>query len=362
MSDFIVAAIPIPPGETLKEYLVNWNISQKELAMRLNLSHKHVNEIIKGKAPITIETAIKLEKVLGLPASFWLGLESTYQEAQARESLSEVTEKEIEILKSVDYAELARNKWVEKTNITARKIENLHSYFGVVSLESIPQLIPVAFRVSNSFTPSGFALAAWLRQGEVLAQEIKTEGYSKSRVKTLIKEIRILTTKPQEEYLDQLAKKCAKYGIALVIVPHLKKTYVSGAVTWVNSNRIILQLSTRGTYSDIFWFSLFHELGHIYHEHNKNKTIIYDPHKESTIEKEADDFASRNLIPEVKYQKFISNGVFSEDKIKVFANDIKIHPGIVVGRLAYDKLIKHGQFNDLREKILCRDNEESLLA
>lgn len=351
MGEYIVAAIPVPPGETLREYLDNWNMSQKNLAVRLELSPKHVNEIIQGKAPITTETAIKLETVLGLPASFWLGLETIYQEAKAHASISEVLDREKKILKSFNYAELARHGLVEKTRVVYEKLKNLRNFFGVVNLESIPKLIPVAFRVSNNFDPSSLALAAWLQQGEILAREIKTESYSKSGIKTLIKELRALTTLPQEEYLDLLEKKCAKNGIALVIVPHLSKTYANGAIKWVNSDKVILQLSTRGGYSDIFWFTLFHELGHIYYGHNKKEVLIDSLHKSLAIEKEADEFASENLIPKAKYQEFKKRTVFSSDGIIAFANDIKIHPGIVVGRLAHDKLITHNQFNDLREKI-----------
>ena len=72
------------PGETLAETLDALGISQTELAKRMDCPIKTINEIIQGKAAITTETALQLEQVLRLPASFWLKREQQYREALAR--------------------------------------------------------------------------------------------------------------------------------------------------------------------------------------------------------------------------------------------------------------------------------------
>src|SRR5437870_13592790 len=84
----------IPPGETLRERLAQLNLSQAELAMRANLSTKHVNQIIQGVAPITFETAIILERVTGLPAAFWNRREADYREGLLRAKRPELTAKD----------------------------------------------------------------------------------------------------------------------------------------------------------------------------------------------------------------------------------------------------------------------------
>jgi HTH-type transcriptional regulator/antitoxin HigA len=348
--------IPVPPGETLKEYLTNWDMTQKELSERLGISPKHINEIIKGKAPITTETALKLESVLGLPASFWLGLESTYQEAIARAEETKCMEKEVEIVKSINYSQLVKLNWLKGTKIMKEKVKYLRSFFKVANLTLIPTTMPVAFRVSSTFEPTYFALATWLRRGEILASEVETENFSKRKFNQLLKEIRTFTVKTQEEYLPLLEEKLADCGIALVLVPHINKTHAQGAINRKHSNKIILQLSNRGVYADIFWFSLFHELGHIYYGHNKNETLIENLDKSSKIEREADTFASEILIPSEKYKQLTKEPTITSDLIISFAKEEEIDPGIVVGRLCHDNLIHYSHFSDLRKKMLSIQN------
>ncbi|MBI9032417.1 HigA family addiction module antidote protein [bacterium] len=344
--------LPVPPGETLKEYLFNWDMTQKELSERLGISPKHINEIIKGKVPITTETALKLESVLGLPASFWIGLESTYQEARARTEEAKSMEKEIEIVKSINFPQLVKLNWVKATKIIEEKVKYLRSFFQVANLTLIPTTMPVAFRVSTTFEPTSYALATWLRRGEILASEIETKSFSKRKFNQLLKEIRTLTVKPQEEYIPLLEKKLADCGIALVLVPHINKTHAQGAINRKDSNKIILQLSNRGSYADIFWFSLFHELGHIYYGHNKNEILIDDLDSNSEFEQEANTFASERLIPFEKYNNLIKQPTITRELILSFAKEEKIHPGVVVGRLCHDNVIHFSNFNDLRQKIL----------
>lgn len=64
----------VSPGEILAEYLEAYGMTQTELADRTGLTKKTINEIIRGKSPITPETALKLERSLGRPAHFWNNL------------------------------------------------------------------------------------------------------------------------------------------------------------------------------------------------------------------------------------------------------------------------------------------------
>ncbi len=348
--------IPVPPGETLKEYLINWDMTQKDLSERLGISPKHINEIIKGKAPITTETALKLESVLGLPASFWIGLESIYQEATARKKEAQSMEKEIEIVKSINYPQLVKLNWLKATKIMEEKVNYLRSFFQVANLTLISTTMPVAFRVSTTFEPESYALATWLRRGEILASDIQTEKFSKRKFNQLLKDIRTLTIKNPEEYIPLLEEKLSSCGIALVLVPHINKTHAQGAINRKDPNKIILQLSNRGIYADIFWFSLFHELGHIYYGHNKNVTLIEHLNTNSSFEEEADTFASENLIPPEKYNNLIKQASITRELILSFAKEEKIHPGVLVGRLSHDKIINYSNFNDLRQKLFQLQN------
>jgi addiction module HigA family antidote len=67
---------PTHPGEMLlEEFLRPLGISQSTLAIRLGVSYPRLNEIIRGKRSVTPDTALRLARVLGMPADFWLGLQ-----------------------------------------------------------------------------------------------------------------------------------------------------------------------------------------------------------------------------------------------------------------------------------------------
>ena len=74
-----------PPGEILLEKLEEIGMAQADLADRTGRTRKSVNEIIKGKAPISPEIALQLEIVLAIPARFWANADGQYREFLARE-------------------------------------------------------------------------------------------------------------------------------------------------------------------------------------------------------------------------------------------------------------------------------------
>ena len=128
-----IPQIPIPPGETLQETLDELGMTQVELAGRLARPIKTVNEIVKGKSSISPETALQLEKVLGIPAHFWNNLEATYQGLLARQQ-EEINLKKLEkIAKEYPYSEMVRVGWIEDTKDSIKQIKNLLFYFGVIN-------------------------------------------------------------------------------------------------------------------------------------------------------------------------------------------------------------------------------------
>jgi len=87
----------VPPGWVLEEHLESRGHSTAELARRCGRPAKLISEIIAGKAPVDPTTALQLERVLGLEASIWLGIEARYDgmiEGGTRPGLSVVKEVE----------------------------------------------------------------------------------------------------------------------------------------------------------------------------------------------------------------------------------------------------------------------------
>lgn len=346
------AVIAVHPGETLKEFLKNLDMTQTQLSERTGITQKHINEIINGKADISHSTSMKLEYALGMPASFWNNLQSNYDETIARIDAESSAEEELSIAKEIPYNEMQKYGFIDRAKDIYDKVDKLRSYFGVASLSFIPTTISGAFRKSDNTKTSAYALAAWIRRGEIEASNIEVETFNEKTLKSMIPEFRKLTNESPEYFIPKLKELCSSCGICLVLSPHLNKTYVQGVTKWINKDKVLLQLSFRQRYIDIFWFSFFHELGHIILKHGKKETYIqYDkPQKDNPIEIQADEFASNTLIPLKEFNEFINNNNFSENDILEFSNKIGILPGIVVGRLQHDGVISYKYHNKLKPK------------
>lgn len=285
-------------------------MSQVDLSRRLGLAKKTVNEIIRGKAPITPETALALESVFGTPARFWISLEADYQETKARLGRQESIEIECDLAKQFPYASLVRLGAVPAARRPQDKVLNLRAFFGVASLTYVPTVLPAAFRKEERDSTSSYALASWLRIGELLADRLEVVPLDENKVRSLVSTIRDLALNPEARELpSKLKDLCASCGIALVFVPHLPKTYVNGATKWITPDKVLIQLSLRRQYADIVWFNLLHELGHVL-LHGKKNVYVAEPYdadqiERDRLEREADAFASEQLIPMAAYKRYL---------------------------------------------------------
>ena len=338
--------LAIPPGEYLLEVTEELDMPQADLARRMGRPIQAISEIIKGHKAITPETALQLEEVVGVPAHIWTGLESDYQLAKARDEFTRQVEAESETVSRFPYPEMAKMGLVKATRNRIEKVKELRRFFGVAALNNLAEVrsFAPAFRQTNKGTVSHEALAAWLRAGEQAARRIETQPYDAKRLKALLPELRVLTKEPPERFEPQIKAKLAECGVALVLLPHLPKTFTQGATFWPSKEKAVLMMTLRGSWADIFWFSLFHELGHIL-LHDKRHVFLEDGDtdpKWQQQEEEADRFAQQTLIPSEAYQKFVNETLhFTEATVKAFADSIGICPGIVTGRLQHDKKLPH---------------------
>lgn len=337
--------VAVPPGATLLETLKSMGLTQTEFARRVGRPIKTINEIVKGKAAITPETAVQFERVLRIPARFWLNLEQNYQETKARLKL---LQQETGYLRSFPYAEMAKWGWIPRATKPTKKVDNLLRFFNVASLKSVLVVQPTVYRKSKGRNCSAEALASWLRQGEILAEDIDVQPFNRRTLKRYLPEFRRMTRLVPEQFQDALVQQCASSGIALVFVPHLQHTYVNGAARWLSPQKALIQLSLRYKYNDVFWFTFFHELGHILLHGNKECFIDVDDGDPSEKEREADRFAADTLMPPDAYSALLEKGFPTKQNIQDLARSIHVSPAVVVGRLQHDKVIGHDRLNDLR--------------
>jgi len=342
MSNFI-APIAIHPGESLFEVLESKGMSQTELANRIGLHKKTINEIIKGKKPISPNTALKLSIVFGTSEKFWNNLQKNYDETVARLELEKELEKgKLIIPKYTVYPQLVKFGLVKKATTAKGKAENLLHYFSVASFDSLSKIYAIeniAFRNSNKREMSAENLKAWLRFGEIEASKIETQELNLEKLKSSLPKIKELNLLSPEEYSIRLVEMLSECGIALVFLPYFKNTYVNGATRWISPNKVSILVTPKSKREDILWFTLFHEIGHVLkHSKKANYISFWDEEnldeKYLSIEREADRFASDILIPPKYWSIFINNSRFSYSEIRQFAKESKVKPGIVAGRLS----------------------------
>jgi len=143
--------------------------------------------------------------------------------------------------------------------------------------------------------------------------------------------------------------------VAVVFVPELPRTRVSGATRWLTPTKALIQLSFRYKTADHLWFSFYHEAAHILlHQKRPIYLDLLEGPRETVgpEEKDADAFARHKLIPPDALRRFVSaHAFFSRAAIRGFAQAVDIAPGIVVGRLQHDGLLPHSHCNDLKRKI-----------
>jgi addiction module HigA family antidote len=347
----------VPPGETLLETIEALGMTQAELAGRTGRPKKTINEIIKGKAAITPETALQFERVLGVPTSFWNNLERNYQETMARLAEQERLQKQVQWLKEIPVTALTNLGWIRLFKNKVQQLQEVLNFFGVASPERWRKKwlgAKVSFRESPVFKSHPGALASWLRRAELIAQKTHCKSFEATKFKKTLSRIRFLTAQPPEVFQKELIRLCAEAGVAVVFVPELPRARVSGA-TWWMANKAVIQLSLRYKRDDQLWFSFFHEAGHIL-LHGKKDVFIEDDNKNDK-EQEADNFAAEILVPQKELQQFLHSSNPSKAAIKRFASELSIAPGIVVGRLQHDGHLPHSHCNDLKRRLKWKKSQ-----
>ena len=335
-----------PPGDTLRETIEHTGMTQVELAERTGLDKKTINLIVQGKAPVTQETALAFEKVFGLPARFWMALETQYAEQQARSLQRRTQPKCVAWARRFPYAQMCKWSWVPPTQSDEEKCQHLLSFFGVAAPENFDSIygeLSLNYRKSPKVKQKAELLAAWLRAGEMEA--LKTQTGSEFDEPLFLKNldgIRKLTTMEEpNEIVAKIKALCADAGVIFVMVPELPGLGISGVMRWLNK-RPLIQQCLRFRTNDQFWFTFFHEARHVLQKCKKEIFVEGEglEAERADCERDANDFAGEFLIPSAQYGTFrkMKAEPTSQD-IRAFALSIGVHPAIVAGRLQRDNVL-----------------------
>ena len=335
--------ILIHPWMSLRDILESEEMTQKDLCLRTEISEKHISNIIKAKANITPETALKLEKVFGISSDYWNNLQKAYDEDLARleekKLIENTLKQEKEIISNIEvYNDLSSLWFVENTRKKDERLSSLYSFFWVSSLKNILdiyRLNSLVFKKSDTLNLNRYNLACWLRAWELKIKDNEIIDYSKKKLEEVLRELNSMT-KEDEVDINKIKDLLASAWIHFSYIHWFKNV----PVYWITRKykwKPFIQISDRGKRTDTFWFALFHELAHVQlHLSSKYDIFINVDDREEDIETQANNWASWYLIESNKYENFLKSPNITAENLINFANEQWVWAHIVAWRLAFD--------------------------
>ena len=343
----------IHPGETIADVLQDRGITQTELAIRTGVTPAYISNVIAGKKDISANFALALEYALDVPKSFWLNLQANYDsellELNEEQTISEA-ERRIrdELTDVVKYLRKCGKMPLRESKDAS--ILSLRKALGISDISKLGDVIPGgAFRMAPSQHANPYVLGAWLRLCQIMGDNRTIEvQYDISRIDNLIFEIKKIMLDTKSNIQEALRNVMKNYGIDFSVVKNFRGAPVQGYLSQKNDGTCQMVLTIRGAYADIFWFSLFHELGHLVNgDIGKNSKFI-DNGSDEDKERKADLFASNKLINPKDYSLFIEQNNFTIDAIERFAASQNIMPYVVIGRLQKESYLRYDQYSSYK--------------
>jgi HTH-type transcriptional regulator / antitoxin HigA len=339
------------PGEHLAEHIGARGWSQAEFARLAGLSPKLVSTIISGANPVSADTAIKLERVLGVKAHIWTSLQARWDLFRARAEARPSVETK-SWLSLFPIRELRERHWLPDTKNDKELLDSLLHLFQIGTPQAYPakvRALAVHHRRSKAYESSEHNIFTWLMLGENRARRMNVPAFNLRRFEEAARKIRTLTIEQPSVFEPQMKMLCHEAGVALVLEPAISKTCLFGSARWFDADRAIIQMSLRMKTNDHFWWTFFHEAAHLILHRGRN--FIDDQNGVGDgVEEEADYWATEILVGQKRIERLRALQPRSKAAVRRLADEIGLHPGIVVGVLQHARLLPFRHLNGLKTK------------
>lgn len=332
------------PGDTISDILEEQSCSQTEFARQIGCPTTAVSDLLEGHTEITPELAVRIATIVGGTAKFWLNRERQYREA--------IVEQTQEWLRQLPLRDMRRFGWIDSRASGPDVAAACFGFFGVPNVTAWRAKYSVvieatAFRTSPAFRSQPAAVAAWLREGEIRGEELECKPWSSERFRSMLNDVRALTRKRRPEvFLPELVTECAHCGVAVVILRAPEGCRASGATRFISGSKALLLLSFRYLSDDHFWFTFFHEAGHLL-LHGKDALFLEGLKVTNEREEEANRFSASTLIPS-EFRPELARLPIERHAIRDFARRVGVSPGIVVGQLQHLGKARYSQLTHLK--------------
>jgi HTH-type transcriptional regulator/antitoxin HigA len=335
--------------EAIKFRMEQENLSQRDLVPFLG-SRSKVSEVLSGRRPLTLSMMRALHAGLGIPAKVLL----------QKSAAPDFDESRIQWEK-FPLREMVKRGWIRERVVDygLQAGDALKGFFGQLGPTQVVTTLYRQSRHLRSARPADeYALAAWTARVLTLAAKKPVVAYVAGSAglefMRQVARLSIFNEGPRlaGEFLE-------KYGIRLIVEPHLPGTFLDGAALRARDGGPIIALTIRYDRIDNFWFSLMHELAHVSRHLDQEQVPFYDDldvgPEDDPREREADTVAGEALVPNEMWKKSPASRLRSPEAIKQLADQLHIHPAIVAGRYRHEyrtyrvlnQFIGHGQVRRL---------------
>ena len=348
-----------PPGDTMLSILEERELTVEQFAHQIERTTSVAQKILDGAHAIDESLAQKLAGALGASASFWISREHDYR--ASIEPPENVRVKSLdELLGRLPLGDMKKLGWVPNVASKEEQIAECLTFFGVSSLAQWQGRYEDAFqnttfRCSKAYTSCEVATTAWLRQGEIETQNENVAEWSRKVLESQISGFRRLTWyKRPALFLPKLKELLAEAGVKFAIVRAPKGCTASGAVRVLSNDTPHIQLSFRYLSDDQFWFTLFHEIGHLLLHYDQMPILESGEATNQKIEQEANEYAASVIVPAMFHEELFALGG-SRFPIINFAKKVGVAPGLIVGQLQHHGIIRFNQMQHLKRRFQWAD-------
>lgn len=341
------------PGDSVRSHMQRQGISVEEVADKLEGGFHVLRGIFDGSIAIDEAMAKSLSAALGGTTSFWLKRQQKFESALDRAVQTAAFDETEQWLDLVPIpGPKVRGKITEtkcKEEVKRRLIHFNVATFKAWQTNYGSLRLDTRFRTSETFESKDRSVLLWLRRGELEADLVSTSRWDTNRLLEQLEAIRRLTrVSHPARFLPKLRNLLAEAGVALAVVKTPKGCHASGASRLIAPDKAMILLSFRHRADDHFWFTLFHEIGHLV-LHNADTFIDEEDTPETDAEQEANDFARRWIIPEHLEAKF-SNLPDDRRAIMRFSLEAGVSPGLIVGQMQHQGLVGHHHHSSLKRR------------
>lgn len=360
LEDFVPEWEAPSPGALIQRELDAKGRTQADLADRMSISKKHLNQVIKG-ASLTPEFSLAIERAIGIDARLLLRMEADWRATRL------VEDSRASLAKHVDWVTAFKGEDIRRgithaSDDAVTRVEKLLRFFGVSDPAAYDRTwlkLETSFKRSNAYKIDEHATALWIQLAVRKADEIAVNApeHDAAKLRSVAKKLPRLTTKEPAAAFTAFQRELLSAGVILVYVEEVPETRVSGASLWLPSSRPMIAVTGRYKFADSLWFAVAHEIAHVLH-HLKRTTFLeisagemeerlHHGNGADLHETQANAYASGLLLSGLDEAELCA--VDSKEELVAMAAALEVSTGILAGQYAY--LTKDwSKFGKLRTK------------